>query len=746
MLRRSVPPTVLVLPGVRYQGSKHYGGMNPNNPWMPDKLGTPSTKARGVEGEKQEVMPSSWPSYKTDAEIPNYVKRDEWPKEWDDPSKAIQDATGPDNKPGVYSTNPVPRGSKKEEQGSWAVRDRIKGEPKAGDTHAKWRADNINYPEFKTAFGEFERRRFGAPGIDKDYKRQYPLETVDHLDLHGHHPAADHHPEFDYTSKTGKREGIDGNTNAVHWDLKRAVKSLYKASLVGLPLVKQYYWVQPDLKTMAKRVKNRFYMNQHVRDTDAIRSLLFLGWTDYTEMITFRKQKAGILKFFSQNDVVDAQISEYTKEEGKLIEERRWWEGEEQKREGPYNGFWSLAGQQNYEEFQKLKGRIPMGWHAGKGYFEAWRCDGTNCWEKNMDYEGWYLKNVDPDRASARKEIQNWVCSAYQQPKHYASKNRRSYRRFVKDLETIMNTPSQELYATCRETAFQQMIREEHPETNRLHAEKKLARHDDEVFTFKFDEYDKCLKQVMREFPSPRYWKTDTFWFRFKYLYSPWYEYNWAKAPIGARQEREFNDWVSSTANYVVLNSPQFLEIKEDKKRNPMAHTWGDFYSNFDPDKPETRKLPWYHPEFDYDRRHFWDEKCMRMKKWVASGDVDTKHGFFEAMVYEWEQYVNRPEIMKQGGYAFRKHNAPRMVQLYRALIRRNDIALTNQMVAALEAKHGAKKIAAASQAELTDLVAKHDWSSFRFQVPVVIYPDGATQPQLTLDGVPVKESVKVEA
>ncbi len=194
-----------------------------------------------------------------------------------------------------------------------------------------------------------------------------------------------------------------------------------------------------------------------------------------------------------------------------------------------------------------------------------------------------------------------------------------------------------------------------------------------------------------------------------------------------------------------MLNSPLFAEVKADKKRNPMAKTWADFYAEFDPDVPETRRLPWYHPEFDYDRRHYWDERCMRMKKWVQSGDIDFKHDFFQKEVAEWEQQVNRPENFRKPESVEYKYTAPRMVQLYRALGKRMDIALANQMKehmlrgnpalntpAVLDA-HGSDDATAKIRAAL----AKTDFGTFVFDVPTVIYPDGYEQPELAADGRP---------
>lgn len=650
----------------------------------------------------------------------------------------IEGGSGPDNRPGIYSRPaPMPAFASGDRAAAPVRENNFAGKP--------GREDNISNPEYKTSAGEFEVRppNTGYPGALRyeGYARGEPTKATDMTDYKGHSPVIDHHPFYDYRNRTGARQGFDTANNAEHWDLKAAAHSLYRSCLQGLPLVKQYYWFNLPLDQMKDRIRKKFRQNRYVKDVDAIRNLLMLGWTDYTEVITFRKQKAGVAKFFSDSDSMFVLAEMYTEQEGKLLEERRTNAGGEQKKEGPYDGFWSLSGKQNYEEFQKLAGRIPMAWNASKGYFETWKCDGTQHWEKNLDYEGWFIKNVDPDRASARKEIQNWVAAGYQQPKHYASKNRRAYRRMCKDLDAMLKNTTHELYAASREQLFQYFIRDGCPETNRLYAEKKLAQADDDIFTTRFDIIDTVTKQVMREFPNPRLWKTDAFYFRYKYLLDPKWELNWVKAPIGKEQEKLFNEWVSNDAHYTALHSEAFAAIKKDKARNPMAKTWSDFYREYDPDRPETRSLPWYHKDFDYEKRHHWDERCMRMKKWVASGDIDFKNAFFESQVAEWEQFVNRAEIVRKYGPG-KRYAAPRMVQLYRSLIKRIDIAIANQMCDALSAaaKKDVRKLPAA---QVQALVDAHNWSGFVFKVPAVVLPDGVEQPKVQLDGTPVEEKIE---
>lgn len=602
-----------------------------------------------------------------------------------------------------------------------------------------WKADAIRDPEFQSNRGQSETRDATRDArvlrYDK-YKREPPGETVLAREVKPQAPLDDHHPYFDYRNRHGKREGYFTNSHNLqdHFEIRLATHTLYRYCLKCLPLVKQYYWILMPLDKMKERVRIRFMMNKHVRDPDAIRHLLHSGWVDYMDSISFRRTKGSMAKYFGDSENEYAEIARYTDEEGKLLEERQFFGGSEQRAEGPFkDGHWSYTGVMGAEAYKKLAGRIPMGWHTSKGYFDIHKFDGTNVWEKNMDYEGWYIKNVDPDRQSARKELSSWVQSGYHQPRHYASKNRRAYRRMVKTMEMVMNSTSQEMYAMSREQMYQFYTREECPETNRISAERKLARQDDEMFTTKTEEMDKYMKQVMREMPNPRLWKTDAFYLRLRHLITP-LEMNWTKGAIGVEQEKLFNDWISDDVNYTVFNSPEFAAIKEDKKRNPMAKTWADFYREFDPDVPETRLIPWIHKDFDYDRRWKWDEKCMRMKKWVETGDVDFTRPYFDALVFEWQQWINRPEICRQAGAIQRKYSAPRMVQLFRSLNRRMDVAMAVQMRSALEASGKSLKNAADTSAALK----AHDWKTFVFDVPPVILPDGVAQESSGLVGRPV--------
>lgn len=606
-------------------------------------------------------------------------------------------------------------------------------------------ADLVRTAEFDTAFGKFEVRPSGTGHVGvlryHNYRREPPRETILSRETWGMSPRHEgHHPFLDYSANAGHKEGYNqGVAQAnLHWDVAMATHSLYRASMRIIPMVKHFYQLSVSLETMAERVKLRFRRNRYVQDPDAIRHLLNLGWQEYTEIVNFRKTRAGVHKYFHDSEDHAGLISFYTEEEGKLMSEKAFWNGEEQRKNGPYDGHWSWIGKKNQEEFEKLAGRVPMSWSAGKGYFELFKADGTQFWERNLDYEGWYIKNTDPDRAAARREIQTWVDSGYATPKHYQNKNRRGYRRLVKDIENIMKSTPHEMYAESRELLFQFWVREWSPESNRIAAEKRLARHDDEVFTTKFDELEKPLKQAMREMPNPRLWRTDAFYLRMRYLQG-FYEYNWAKVPIGTAFEKAYNEWVSVDANYAIICSPQFDAVKADKARNPMARTWADFYREFDPDVEATRRLPWYHAEFDYDRRHHWDERCMRMKKWIDSGDIDGVLPFFDSEVAKFEQHINRFDTCRFPGSVEYKYCAPRYVQLYRGLAKRNDVALANQMREHLEAKKfiGGK----ATVAEVSAALEKNPtaFADFKFAVPVVIYPDNIAQPQLELDGRPSK-------
>lgn len=616
-------------------------------------------------------------------------------------------------------------------------------------------SDTIRKPEFATAFGKFETVPptshgggvFHARG--EDFQREAP-DNVTHMSrITGLSPIHEgHHPFYDYTADSGIREGYNTKMAQHHisWDDKVSMHALYRACLRGLPLIKHFYYMLQPLDIMARRVRERFESNKHVHDREAIRMLIHLGWQDYTEIITFRRTKVSVHKHFADDEAIFDLMKHYTNEEGKAMEERRVHAGGYQGKDGPYDGFWSESGRDAAKEFDKMAGRVPVSYTASKGYFEVWKPDGTNYWEKNMDYEGWYVKNVDPDRRSARKEISAWIEAGYNQPKHYASKNRRAYRRFVRDVDALMNMSSHEAYAATRENMFYMYLRDCCPESNRLAAEKKLARQDDNVFTMKFDEHDVAFRQCVREFPNPRLWKTDAFFLRMRQLTAD-LEYNWGKAPVGMALEKAYNEWVSHDLHYAVLTSNAFAEIKADKGRNPMAKTWADYYAEFDPDVPATRHLPWYHKDFDYDRRHHWDERCMRMKKWVQSGDVDSKNDFFAKEVAEWEQMVNRPETFRKPESVEFRYTAPRMVQLYRSLGKRMDMALVNQIAETVLAANPALNNDSVKQSHGNDEVMAKvkaalettDFSQFVFDVPVVIYPDNVDQPKLAADGRPVQ-------
>ncbi|PWV17426.1 hypothetical protein C3747_18g277 [Trypanosoma cruzi] len=654
----------------------------------------------------------------------------------------IPGATGKDNHPGIYGSKPMPSYF---EESYPRTEKTLPSKRVLEPNEPRDRSDNVNAPEYDTSLGKFEQAPYftgGPPAMRYHNYVREPAnkEAVEYRDVIPLPPFEDHHPNFSYASATGKREGnitLLANTVA-NWEIKAAMMSLYRSCLKGLPMVKHYYWLLTPLPEMKYKVRGRFLQNQHTKDPDAIRHLLHNGWMEYQEVILFRRSRASVAKFFEWESQ-DELVRGYTSEEGKMQEERAFWNGEEQRREGPYDGHWSWLGKECEKEFKLIAGRIPVSWTTSKGYFEKGEADGTNYWEKNLDYEGWYIKNVDPDRKNARHEMQGWVESGYNQPKHYASKNRRGYRRLVKDVETMMETSMEDLYTKNREQLFQYLIRETHPESNRINAERTLARQDDDFYSTKFEEYERYLKQAMREMPNPRLWKTDAFYFRLRYLIAP-LEYNWAEVPIGTLQEKLFNEWISDNLNYAVMNSSVFCSIKNDKSRNPMANTWGDFYTNYDPDIPETRKLPWYHPEFDYDRRYKWDERCMRMKRWVQGGDIDSKLPFFDSIVAEWEQYVNRPERFRAPDSAERRYGAPRMVQLYRSLNRLMDVALANQLRKVLEKDSGksAEELSKQPVVETQALLATLNFSKFCFDVPIIIYPDGAVQPKLGLDGGPV--------
>eukprot|EP00760_Papus_ankaliazontas_P022610 PhM_4_TR18888/c2_g1_i2/m.76655 len=593
----------------------------------------------------------------------------------------------------------------------------------------------IKHPEHITDRGAFEvfppdLKNRGAVDYMK-YKREPPGDGERLRDIMPGTPYKDHHPEFDYTNRSGHKEGYAMGGTA-EWEPRLATRTLYRAALRSLPLIKHYYLLNLPMDRMKMRVRQKFEQNRFVKDPDAVRSLLMIGWQEYHDSIGFRKQKGHMMKLFGDREDGSHLLEHYTQEEGKLIDERETFSGgKEQRRNGPYDGFWSRNSRE-YDRYTRLmNGRVRRGTTTAKDYFYPFQPDGTNPWEKNMDYEGWWLKNMDPDKDSARKELAGWISQAYVMPKHYTAKNRRAYRRMVKDVKDMMTRPFQEVYARSRESIFQLFIREDCPEANRINAEKRLAIMDDDMFTTKHDEFEPLLRRAMREFPNPKAWKTDSFYLRVRQLCAP-LEYNWAKAPIGMAQERAFNEWISNDVNYAVWNSDVFAAVRGSRKHNPMAATWSQFYTDFDPDVPSTRRLPWYHPEFNYDRRHKWDERCYRMKKWVRTGDVDFVRPFFQSLVNEWEQQINRVETLRQPNAVEKRYVAPRYVQLYRSLQKRMDIALANQMRVFAGLKGTEKEADALKKLKATN------WDSFVFDVPPVIYPDGWRQPLLSLDGTPM--------
>lgn len=657
-------------------------------------------------------------------------------KDTTDFSGPIEGATGKDNAPGVYS-KPHPKSFFEE------VHENKKPADIYGKNEPKDRSDNLKYPRFDLNEGQYERpppRVVGDPGALRyhDYVPEVPKETIGYNDVILKPPQVDHHEDFDYMNRTGKREGNVSNmaNTMANWETKLAIFSLYRCILRSLPLIKHAFWLLKPLDLMKDKVRKRFESNRYVRDPDAILHLIHNGWVEYNDTIMFRRHRASLHKFFDDYDDRDVLREVYAEDEGKMLEERRFWNGEEQRREGPYDGHWSQVAKAHEEEFLKLAGRVPKGWTTSKGYHDEMRPDGTNYWEKNLDYQGWYMKNVDPDSANTRKEMQGWIEAGYNHPKHYASKNRRAHRRYVKDIESVMESTVEESYARNREIFFQLALRDDFPESNRIAAEKLLAKRDDEVFGTKWGEIEKYVKQTMRELPNPRMWRTDAFYCRYRHLASD-LEFNWAKVPIGAKQEKLFNEWVSNDSNYAVFGSSAFETVKACKARNPMARTWADFYRDFDPDVAETRMLPWYHADFDYDRRHNWDIKCMREKKWISNGDVDGVNSFFDSHIHKWEQEINRGAKVRDAKFLENKLLAPRMVQLYRSLNRLMDVALANQMLALVDAGALSK---AKTDEERQAVVNATDFSKFVFKVPTVIYPDNFPQAPLGIDGTEQKQ------
>jgi hypothetical protein len=647
------------------------------------------------------------------------------------------EGTGPDNLPGVYA--------KPNEAAYWQ-----KGAKRLNVLeNADHVVDNILVPEYHDVHHPASERPPGAvygvnPGAHRyfDFEREGPKETVTGETSMSTMPWVDHHPDYDFRNVTHKLDGnkmyVQGWAGNMH--MKKSVLSLYKQCLRGLPMIKHGYLLNMNIPEMQKQLRERFEQNRHIDDPDALRHLIYNGWMEYTDSIMCRRTKSTMAKYFCDDHSQETLFNKAVEEERKFNDERKWWSGGAQRREGPFEGgHWSWLGVQCEKEFDRLAGRVPRSWTSAKGYFEQMKPDGTNYWEKNLDYEGWYLTSHDPDRQTARKEYQGYIESGYNQPRHYASKNRRAWRRAVKEVDFVMQSSIEDMYVKNREQLFQYNLRQKHPESNRIHAERTMAQMDDDFYSCNFTELEAYVKQAMREMPNPRLWRTDAFYFRLRYLSAP-LEYNWAKVPIGVQQERLFNEWISDSGNYAVFNSPQFAAIKKNKKQNPMAMTMADFYDGFDPDVPETRRLPWYHADFNYDRRYKWDERCMRMKRWVSSGNVEGKLPYFEGFVAEWEQFVNRSDLMHRADSMERRYGSPRMVQLYRALGRMMDVALTNQVRAFAKIPTGVK-----SDVDAQKILDKTDFSKFIFNVPTVIYPDSMKQTQLGLDGSSIAEEATTQ-
>eukprot|EP00759_Apiculatamorpha_spiralis_P044140 PhF_6_TR41284/c0_g1_i1/m.62447 len=564
------------------------------------------------------------------------------------------------------------------------------------------------------------------------HQRDPPPMTEDITAQIPRHPMEDHHPHFDYRNRTGHRDGFLTSTTEM-MDIKLGKFALYHSCLQSIPIVKHFYMLNLPAAEMKRRIRKQFEKNAHIKDPEAIRMLLYQGWMDYKECATMRKTKGSMFRMFSdRGDFWDATDKMVIEDEKKRMIERAYITGD-YSTGGPYDGFWSADGKCLAHYYEMLKGRVPKHITTSKNFFHPFKPDGTQVWERNMDYEGWWVKNVDPDKAAARKELAGWVAQGYIVPKYYSSKNRRMYRRMVKDLQGVLNDPYHESYAKSRDMWFQMFVREDCPEANRLYAEKKLALLDDEILPSKMDLFKPAMNQALREFPNPRMTKTDVFYFRLRQLMVP-LEDNWAKAPVGIALEKGLAEWLSDEVNFAISTSQVFQALKSNPVVNPMARTWADFYDKFDPDVPETRKLPWYHAEYDYDRLKNWDEYCMRKKKWVRLGDIDFTRPFFQALVHENEQFVNRADNIRTYGALERRYTSPRLVQLYRNLDKRMDLALANQIRSYANIPANVTK----TEDVQTYLEKKVSWKDFKFQVPVVIYPFGAEQPELGLDGMPL--------
>ena len=161
--------------------------------------------------------------------------------------------------------------------------------------------------EYNTAFGSFEMRPPNTGSLaDAQYEgfnRQPPSwVTVGPIESGSQIPPLHigHHPTHDYSHTSGLKDGDTSHMTMVHHttDLKANVHALYRNSLKSLALMKHYYMLLCSIDEMKKNLRVKFERNAHLRDPEAIRHVLYQGWSDFNDTITYRKQRDHVFFFF----------------------------------------------------------------------------------------------------------------------------------------------------------------------------------------------------------------------------------------------------------------------------------------------------------------------------------------------------------------------------------------------------------------------------------------------------------------
>jgi hypothetical protein len=641
------------------------------------------------------------------------------------------------------------RGRQYFETAAWGGSDKPRAADPVSPKEPKGISDAVRGgAEYETGFGEFNMRPGRSGTIEEaqyeGFHREPPSwPSVGPLEAGNYNPIhIGHHPDQDYTPTSPLKEGWVTHLSGIHHtsDVKASMHALYRNSIKALPMMKHYYMLTTSLEEMQMNLRLKFEKQAHIRDPETIRHLLVLGWSEFNDMITFRKQRDNVYFFFgAQNKAHLRAQREWHEDKQRLLEDRLLFEGH-------YHGRLGDMHERSAEQrrlFDERLGRTPPSHVVSKGYFRVRVPDGTHAWERNQDLEGKHGIDVEPDPAIARQELFNEIDLCSFRPIHILQKERKRYRLQVAQIKRWAAGTGTEYYAEHRDAIFNAACKAENShEMNRVPAEGAVARMDDDVLTRQDGgEAHRINRQLHTEFPHPAQRLSEGYVLRKQQAIGQWFEYNWAKGPSGgAALTAAENAWLSDPVNHAIRHSDAFAAMWKDKARNPMARTWADFYAAFDPDEAATRRLPWVHPDFDYDRRYKWDERCMRAKKWLRGGGIDATRPFLDSVVAEWVQRCGSVErsvgLERAAGDKFR---APAMVQRYRALRRRVDIALANQMREFLGARLGGPPAAesdAKAVAAALAVVEAADWAAFRFVVPVLVYPDGVDGPaDVAVDG-----------